>query len=147
MTWVRIFPGSIFLLAALAFGVGAVHFFQQFVDYRLNGLPSVGTVLRVTVYPVHNGGKSSYTRYTDVQFATAEGALIKHSFHDELSGAKEGDQVDLLYKPENPQDVVSASWLTLFFGLMMTLGALAGLLAFSSFTPMKVPPQGPPVEP
>ena len=113
MTWVRIFPGSVFLLAALAFGAGAVHFFHQFADYRLNGLPSVGTVLRVTVYPVNNGGKSSYTRYTDVRFATADGTLLEHSFHDELSGAKEGDQVDLLYKPGNPQDVISASWSTL----------------------------------
>lgn len=147
MRWVRIFPGSIFLLASLAFGAGAVHSFYQFADYRINGLSSVGTVLRVTVYPVKNSGKSSYTRYTDVQFATADGTLLEHSFHDELSGAKEGDQVDLLYKPENPQDVISASWLTLFFGLMMTLGALAGLLAFSSFTPMKTPPQEPPVEP
>ncbi|EPL06224.1 DUF3592 domain-containing protein [Pseudomonas sp. CF161] len=143
----RIFPGSIFLLAALAFGAGAVHFFHQFADYRLNGLPSVGTVLRVTVYPVNNGGKSSYTRYTDVRFATADGTLLEHSFHDELSGAKEGDQVDLLYKPGNPQDVISASWSTLFFGLVMTLGVLAGLLAFSSFTPLKALPEDPPVEP
>jgi len=147
MTWVRIFPGSVFLLAALAFGAGAVHFFHQFADYRLNGLPSVGTVLRVTVYPVNNGGKSSYTRYTDVRFATADGTLLEHSFHDELSGAKEGDQVDLLYKPGNPQDVISASWSTLFFGLMMTIGVLAGLLAFSSFTPIKALPEDPPVDP
>jgi len=31
--------------------------------------------------------------------------------------------------------------------LMMTIGVLAGLLAFSSFTPIKALPEDPPVDP
>jgi hypothetical protein len=131
----RVFPGGIFLLVALAFGAGAVHFFLQFADDRINGLRSVGTVLRVQVYPQKSGGKSSYTHYTHVKFATADGAVIEHSFHDEMWGAVVGDQVGVLYKPDNPQDVIDDNWDILFLAGMMMLGAWAGVVAFYSFPP------------
>lgn len=123
----RVFPGSVLILAVLFFGGGAVHLFYEYADYRINGLPSVGTVLQTEVSPNRSGGKSSYTRYARVSFVTAQGTLIEHGFYDEISDAKQGDQIALFYKPDNPQDVIPDRWSALLLGVVMMLGALGGV--------------------
>jgi hypothetical protein len=58
-----------------------------------------------TVVAVHEDTDSDGTTvyYPDVEFNTAAGETIKFSSHSS-SNASEGDEVDVLYDPDNPHD-------------------------------------------
>lgn len=101
--------GLLFVCAAV---FGSVAFFtgQKTLNLMHNGVKTRATVVRL-----EEGSK--HTRYPVVQFKTAAGEVIEDrgKVSSNPPAFKEGQEVEVFYKPDEPREWVINEWFDLWF--------------------------------
>ncbi len=120
--------GIVFLIAGLAMIVGAGGVFFRQRKERSNAIRATGAVVDLA----KSAGQRGYLYYPVVEFEAAFG--LKTRFQAQVgsnpAGYKVGQQVTVLYDPQNPEkaEIDSASSLYFFPGCLLGMGAGLSLL-------------------
>jgi hypothetical protein len=110
-------------------------------SFMKTAIPGQGVVIDLTQRSSTKNGRTSYTYSPVVKFTTKQGKITTFASATSSNPPAyiKGQQVEILYNPQNPQSAIINTWLDIWGGSTLVIGLSSifvlsgGWLMFTSF--------------